>query len=581
MKKNRDEFATKKLKAYAKSENKLLVKGSIFSILRTLLEILGPMIIANILNKYIKKGMTGDDFRSISLNLSLYFLVYVSSGLLLNRTRVAFGTASNEIAYTIQKDVYKKVNSLPISYFDSISSGSIASRVTNDTNKLKNMFQLLFSDIFTASIFSLGMVIAIAVTNKVALLMLLVLVPLIVYIYKSFTRKISEYTKNIKVYTGEINAKINENIQNMEVIQAFNQEDYVYDNFDRTNKIIYDNYMKSTKLRSYSGYRAMDIIQYIATVIVILYFGLGRLSGKYAVSIGSLYMVIDYTSRLFSNLTTIVTRYGDVADSLSSASYIFELLKLPSMEELPEELEDANQPIEFDDVYFAYKEEDVLKGVSFYLEPGESMAFVGQTGSGKSTIINLLLNFYTPRRGAIYIGGQNINNVNRDSLRKDMAVVLQDAFIFEGTIRDNITLNEDFSDRQVISALEDVGGEVILKRGIDTKIIEGGSNLSAGEKQLISFARAYIRDPKILILDEATSNIDTETEAILQEGINRLKKDRTTFIVAHRLSTIKDVDKILVLGDGKILERGNHESLLKKGGIYKKMYDTQLKDSNK
>ncbi len=249
------------------------------------------------------------------------------------------------------------------------------------------------------------------------------------------------------------------------------------------------------------------------------------------------------------------------------------------MEELDGELKDIKGDVKFEDLYFAYDKDDVLRDVSFQVESGETIAFVGSTGSGKSTIINLLLNFYSPRLGNIYIDGRDIKDINRNSLREQMAVVLQDAFIFETDIKSNIRLDdESYSDEDVEKALIDVGGQALVKRGIDQRVFEKGNNLSQGEKQLISFARAYIRNPKILILDEATSNIDTETEKVIQRGIEKLKEDRTTFIIAHRLSTIKDVDKIIVLHKGKIIERGNHESLMGEDGFYKNMYDEQMRN---
>lgn len=567
-----------KLKTYALDEKKSLLIGFIFSFLRTILEIIGPMIIAFIINDVLKSKLTPQSYKKIAILLFIYFIVFVLSGILLNRSRVNFQIAANKIASKVQKDVYDKVSTFPISYFDNLPSGKIASRITNDTNKLKTMFQLLFSDIINSSILIIGLYITLLFTDTIAALMLLILMPIVYLIFKTYLNKTYAYTKDIKIYTADVNAKINEYIQNMEIIQVFNRENYIFKKFDKINRKIYDLNIKLSKLRSYSGYRAMDIIQFLAIIIVLIYFGLGSITNIYIVTIGSLYMAIDYTTKIFNNINTIIMRFGDVEDALSSANHIFELLEMKSMEKLENKKINLENDIYFDDIYFSYDNEDVIKGISFEVKNGTSIAFVGQTGSGKSTLINLLLNFYSPRKGKIYIGNTNINKVNRDLLRKDMAVVLQDAFLFNASIKDNISLGEDFTDKEVIESLKKVGGQKLLKRGIDSKVLENGSNLSQGEKQLISFARAYIRDPKILILDEATSNIDTETEKIIQEGINELKKDRTTFIVAHRLSTIKNVDKIIVLSHGKILESGNHEQLIQNNGEYKKMYLKQMKE---
>lgn len=581
MNKSKNKENYKKLKIYALSEKKFLSIGFVFSFSRTILEIIGPMIIGYIINNILKSDMDRGNFRKVALLLSLYFLIFVLSGVLLNRSRVYFQIASNKIAAKVQKDVYDKVSSFPISYFDTLPAGKIASRITNDTNKLKIMFQLLFSDILNSLILIVGLYITLLFTDTIAALMLLILMPFVFIIFKSYLNNTYAYTKDIKIYTADINAKINEYIQNMEVIQAFNKENFIFKKFESINRKIFDLNIKLSKLRSYSGYRAMDIIQFLAIIIVLIYFGIGSITKVYLVTIGSLYMAIDYTSKIFNNMNAIIMRFGDVEDALSSANHIFELLEMKSMDKLENKKINLSQDIYFDDIYFSYDKEDVIKGLSFKVNKGSSVAFVGQTGSGKSTLINLLLNFYSPRKGKILIGDNDISKINKDFLRKDMAVVLQDAFLFKASIKENISLGEEFTDKEIINSLKKVGGEKLLNRGIESEILENGSNLSQGEKQLISFARAYIRDPKILILDEATSNIDTETENIIQDGINKLKKNRTTFIVAHRLSTIKNVDKIIVLSHGKILESGNHEQLMIKNGAYKKMYLKQMKEKEK
>lgn len=575
-----DKYVKRLLKDYAKSEKSSFIKGFILSLIRTGLELLTPIILGYVINNLIKKDMKSDDLRMILVYLILYVAVSTLAGIIANRTTVSFEKASSNIAYKMQNDVYKKVNSFPIAYFDSLPAGKISSRITNDTNKMKVMFRLLFTDIATASILVLGLIITLFITNPIAGMMLLPLSPVVYIIYKSFTNYTRTYTGEIRKNTSEINAQINEYIQNMEIIQVYNKEEYIKEKFDKTNDNIYSMAKKLAKVRSYSGFRAMDIVSYLASVIVLIYFGLGQLTNYYDVSIGSLYVIFEYTNKLFSEIRFIIMRMGEVEEAMASASHIAELLRLDSQEALSEKIENIEQKVVFDNVRFSYtKDEEVIKGISFDVDKGESIAFVGQTGSGKSTIINLLLNFYSPDSGRITIGGIDTSKVDRENLRKDMAVVLQDAFLFKSDIAQNISLGLDFSDKEIKEALYAVGGDSLVRKGIHSEVLENGSNLSQGEKQLISFSRAYIRNPKILILDEATSNIDTETETIIQNGIEKLKKNRTTFIIAHRLSTIKDVDKIIVLSYGEIVEMGNHDKLMSIDGYYKKMYEKQIKEN--
>ena len=576
----KDNFAVNLLKSYANKQKPAFVKGFLFSFSRTILEIISPLLIGYLINNVIEEGMSRDSLLLVMTLLFLYFIINALAGYFLNKTYVSFEVAANNVAFDIQNDVYKKVNSFPISYFDNIPAGKISSRITNDTNKVKNMFRLIFSDIITASILILGLIIVIFVTNPIAGLMLLILAPLVYTITKSYTSYTRRYTSEIRKSTSEINAQINEYIQNMEIIQVYNKENHIKDKFNKTNNHIFSEAQKLAKIRSYSGFRAMDIVSYIASLIVLIYFGLGQLTDWYAVSIGSLYVIFDYTTRLFDEIRFSIMRFGEVQESMASANHIFELLKLESQEELTENIDNIDKEIIFDNVRFSYTEgEEVIKGISFQVDKGESIAFVGQTGSGKSTLINLLLNFYKADSGKITIGGKDISKVNREDLRKDMAVVLQDAFLFKADIAQNISLGLDFSDEEIKESLRAVGGQRLIDKGIHSEVLENGSNLSQGEKQLISFARAYIRNPKILILDEATSNIDTETETIIQEGINKLKENRTTFIIAHRLSTIKEVDKIIVLSYGNIVESGNHDKLMASKGYYKQMYDKQIKEN--
>ncbi|WP_304151414.1 ABC transporter ATP-binding protein [Finegoldia magna] len=571
----RNKFVSEKLKMYSMKQSKELVIGFVFSFLRTSMEILGPIVIGYVLNEFVAKNNISGNFLTIIKYLAIYLVIYVACGIFSNLSMIYFELAANNVTYFVQNDIYKHINELPIEYFDNLAAGSIVSRITNDTMRLKIMFQLILADIATAAIMIIAIYIMMVVTNIKVSLMLLILFPLVFLIFYDYRYKSAKHNKRIRHLVSKINANINENINNMEIIQALNVKKTIKDKFDKINKEIFSNNLALTKLRSYGGYRAIDIIGLLSTVIILFYFGYGHITKNYPVTVGGLYIIIDYTSKIFSNVSVIVTRFGDMEQAYASASHIFDIMKLDTIEKSDGVIDKLEGNIEFKNVYFAYDKNDVLKNVSFKIPKSTSAAFVGTTGSGKSTILNLILKFYDVKSGEILVDGVNINDLNEDVLREDFAVVLQDPFLFETTLKENITLDKDYSDEEVINALEELGCYTLLKKGLNEQIKEKGSNLSQGERQLISFARAYIRNPRVLILDEATSNIDTETEQIIQQPLEKLKYSRTTLIVAHRLSTIRNVDKIFALSNGKIIESGTHDELLEKDGFYKQMYDEQ------
>lgn len=571
----RNKFVSEKLKMYSMKQSKELVIGFVFSFLRTSMEILGPIVIGYVLNEFVAKNNISGNFLTIIKYLAFYLVIYVACGIFSNLSMIYFELAANNVTYFVQNDIYKHINELPIEYFDNLAAGSIVSRITNDTMRLKIMFQLILADIATAAIMIIAIYIMMVVTNIEVSLMLLILFPLVFLIFYDYRYKSAKHNNRIRHLVSKINANINENINNMEIIQALNVKKTIKDKFDKINKEIFSNNLALTKLRSYGGYRAIDIIGLLSTVIILFYFGYGHITKNYPVTVGGLYIIIDYTSKIFSNVSVIVTRFGDMEQAYASASHIFDIMKLDTIEKSDGVIDKLEGNIEFKNVYFAYDKNDVLKNVSFKIPKSTSAAFVGTTGSGKSTILNLILKFYDVKSGEILVDGVNINDLNEDVLREDFAVVLQDPFLFETTLKENITLDKDYSDEEVINALEELGCYTLLKKGLNEQIKEKGSNLSQGERQLISFARAYIRNPRVLILDEATSNIDTETEQIIQQPLEKLKYSRTTLIVAHRLSTIRNVDKIFALSNGKIIESGTHDELLEKDGFYKQMYDEQ------
>lgn len=565
----------RRLKTYAAKEKKPLFTGLLYTVLRTAMEIAGPLLIAKILNDYMKRTMDEENIKRIALYLALYLVAYILAGIFANLSRVNYELAANRISYEVQKDAYRHIQSLPIAYFDSLPAGNIASRITNDTKRLKIMFQLVLGEMLTSGVLLVGVYAMMLWLYPLQALLLLTLAPLVLLVFHDLRKNTRKYVTKVRRYTADLNGRLNENIQNMEIIRAFCREKEVKEDFDHWNTLILQNSMGMTKARSYGGFRGIDILSYLATLLILAYFGFGKLTGRWAVSLGSIYLVLDYTGKIYTNLKTVVSRFGDMEQSVISAAQVFDLWKLEKEEETGGPLREMKGEVAFTHVTFAYDKEEVLKDITLTAVPGETVAFVGPTGSGKTTMMNLLLRFYDPQQGAVTIDGKDLTTISRRDLRSHMATVLQDTYLFEGTLKDNIVLEGHYTDEEVEQVLRELGAETLLSRGIGEVIKEQGANLSQGEKQLISFARAHIRNPKILLLDEATANIDTETEALIQRGIKKLRENRTTFLIAHRLSTVKDADRIYVLHRGELKEQGAHEELMEQKGLYWKMVEEQ------
>ncbi|MDU4732208.1 ABC transporter ATP-binding protein, partial [Finegoldia magna] len=384
----RNKFVSEKLKMYSMKQSKELVIGFVFSFLRTSMEILGPIVIGYVLNEFVAKNNISGNFLTIIKYLAFYLVIYVACGIFSNLSMIYFELAANNVTYFVQNDIYKHINELPIEYFDNLAAGSIVSRITNDTMRLKIMFQLILADIATAAIMIIAIYIMMVVTNIEVSLMLLILFPLVFLIFYDYRYKSAKHNKRIRHLVSKINANINENINNMEIIQALNVKKTIKDKFDKINKEIFSNNLALTKLRSYGGYRAIDIIGLLSTVIILFYFGYGHITKNYPVTVGGLYIIIDYTSKIFSNVSVIVTRFGDMEQAYASASHIFDIMKLDTIEKSDGVIDKLEGNIEFKNVYFAYDKNDVLKNVSFKIPKSTSAAFVGTTGSGKSTILN-------------------------------------------------------------------------------------------------------------------------------------------------------------------------------------------------
>lgn len=583
--KNKRKFIFNKLKQYSFLQAKNLGIGVFFTLVALISDLGGPFIISRILDEELIQGVGVNSINSFVILIIIYFIFLLMGGTTRYFSRYFFEKASNKIALFMQRDVYKHIQKLPISYFDKLPAGKVVSRITNDTKAVKSLFQIVLSDLLTCSIYIVALYTALFILDFKFTLATLIVLPIVFLLFRDFTKKASIINKKSRRYLSDLNANLNENIQGMEIIQTFNQEDRIFDEFNVVNNKIYKNMMKLTKLYAYNSFNATQALQYITLGCMLFYFGYGTITKSYVVSIGSIYIFTDYIMKIFDNLNNAIQRIGNLETAYGAADHIFELLQLETIEERNEELENIPKLIEFKDVSFYYiNEEYVLKDINLEVKFGETVAFVGHTGSGKSTMMNLLLNFYNVQKGEILIDGKDISKLDQYKLRENIAMVLQDPFLFTGTILDNITLNkETISEEDAIKALETVGGNIILEKnekGIYTEVKENGKTFSSGERQLISFARALAKDPSILVLDEATASIDSETEIIIQEGIEKLKKGRTTFIIAHRLSTIRNADKIVVLDKGKIIEQGCHEELIALDGKYKSMYKMQSSSNN-
>ena len=488
-------------------------------------------------------------------------------------------SCANRIVEYIRNKAFDVMQNLPVSYFDDKPAGKISSRIINDTETLRSNF---YGGILSQAFLSLAQVIIIYVfifsLNWYIGLALLLLLPLFYCWYVLYSRQVSQAMKVFFEAQSEVNSQVNETMNGSVMIQLSQIEASFKSRFQTIVEQMYQAALKWIRVDSTVSWSLGELLNRSFIALILAVVGYQFLGQTLAITVGQLFIYINYLDRLFMNLNNFVRQFSQIQQSVATGQRVLELL------DVEQEVE-VDRDFEFKHVHFAYVPgQPVLKDLNLLAQPGQTIALVGHTGSGKSSMINLLFRFYDPQEGQILIDGQAIGDYSRESVRKEMGIVLQDPYLFTGTIASNVTMgNEAIDDAAVWQALERVGAKDMVSRlpqGIQAPVFEKGATYSSGERQLISFARTLAADPKILILDEATSHIDTETEEIIQHAMKVVSQGRTTFIIAHRLSTIQDADLILVLHEGQIVERGNHQALLAQGGRYAEMYRMQLQQAN-
>lgn len=603
-----DAALMRRLLRYVKPYRGRMALAVLLLLIASLLDIIGPYLTKIAIDEHIAHG----DFAGLS-RIALLYLGVLLLEFVFNFARMyMMEWIGQRTMYDLRVEIFSHLQFLPLRFFDRNQVGRLMTRVTSDVQALNEMFSsglvAIFGDIFALT----GIIVVLFTMNWQLTLVTLSVLPLLFAATLIFKIRVREAERQIRVRLARINAFLQENITGMSVVQLFNRERKNFQQFDAKNRDHLDAY-RQTIFYHAVFYPAVELI-FTLSVALIIWYGGGKVISN-ALSFGSLVAFIMYMDRFWRPISDLAEKYGILQTAMASSERIFKLLDEPkevsetdgkyakaqgasmqvaSMQVASDQLTDlqtyklanlqlarARGEIEFRNITFGYRDDEmVLKNVSFKVEAGEKVAIVGATGSGKTTIISLLMRFYTPQQGQILLDGDNTQHLPIEAVRRQIALVLQDVFLFAGTIGENISLgNQEISAERIRQAAADVNALRFIDRlpgGFQEPVIERGNSLSVGQKQLLAFARALAYDPAILILDEATSSVDTETELLIQQALERLMEHRTSIIIAHRLSTIQHVDRIIVLHKGQIREMGTHAELLALGGIYYRLYQLQF-----
>lgn len=530
-----------------------------------------------------------DSFREFRIQKITQYTLILGGLILLTFIATFFQTyalnyVGQSVIYRIRSDLFSHLEDMDLRFYERNPVGRLVTRMTNDLNNINELYTNVIVTVLSDVAIVIGSITMMITMNVRLALITLSVMPIMVVLTIIFRTQVRKAYRVVRVKLAQINATLNENFMGMKTIQIFNQEKKFVERFD----VINEEYRQASQkeLYIYSIFRPLiNFLYFFSTALALVFGGFMVLEGE--ILVGVVVAMTLYIRQLFRPIMELAEKFNILQSAMSSIERIFQLFDeepgLKDYNRIP--IKPLKGEVQFKDVHFSYNPgEPVLRGISFTAKPGETIAFVGATGSGKSTIINLLTRLYDVDSGSIILDGENIKDYPVHELREKVIPVLQDVFLFSGNIRDNIRLlNEDISDEAIMEAARFVNADRFINKfddGLDHEVTEGGQTLSSGERQLLSFARAIVHDPDILILDEATSNIDTETEVLIQQAIERVVKERTTFVVAHRLSTIQNADKIIVIHKGEIREQGTHDDLLAQGGLYYDLYQLQYQEAN-
>ena len=564
----------KRLLSYLKPYSLLTFLALAFLLATTVVKSIIPLVASHFIDQYL------NNLNQLAVTVLLvYYGLYILQTTVQYVGNLLFARVSYSIVRDIRRDAFANMEKLGMSYFDKTPAGSIVSRLTNDTETISDMFSGILSSFISAVFIFVTTLYTMLVLDYRLTALVLLFLPLIFLLVNLYRKKSVKVIEKTRSLLSDINSKLAENIEGIRIIQAFNQEKRLQEEFDEINQehLVYAN--RSVALDSLFLRPVMSLLKLLGYAVLMAYFGY---RGLYlGITAGTMYAFIQYINRLFDPLIEVTQNFSTLQTSMVSAGRVFALIDETNYEPVQEngQAEIQEGIIRFEHVSFSYDgKHQILDDISFTVNKGETIAFVGHTGSGKSSIINVLMRFYEFQSGRVLLDGVDIRKYSQEELRKNIGLVLQEPFLYHGTIKSNIAMYQDISDDQVKAAAEFVDADSFIRDlplGYDAPVSERGSSFSTGQRQLLAFARTVASQPKILILDEATANIDSETEALVQNSLAKMRQGRTTIAIAHRLSTIQDANCIYVLDKGRIIESGTHEELLALGGTYHKMYSLQ------